>query len=146
MCWQLWIFFNILHAQQRNRLSSIHKTLITYANFGNDRLRGLVGTGVQMLLRCLYIRRRPYKHLITTVVSGDIAYCRRLLKWSQPSIMGWPSKTTDSPSAISLYCTIQKTDADSEFHYWIRAAFCRRFVCRAVSVEIFFARVLTKTR
>ena len=49
--------------------------LIICANFGDDRLGSWRGGG-QVLLFCLYIRRRPYKHITTTVMSVDVTSLR----------------------------------------------------------------------
>jgi len=43
-----------------------------HANFGHDQLKGLWVVVDQSLLFCLYIRRHPYKHLSTTMVSVNL--------------------------------------------------------------------------
>jgi len=61
----------VAHARKRNPLSDLNKILkvvgipdvINYANFGNDRLRGLGVAGVQSLPFSIDFDRRPYNTL-----------------------------------------------------------------------------------
>ena len=57
----------ITHVRKRSRFSDLDNHC---ANFGDDRLRSLEVMG-QILLFCLYIRRRLYEHFTTIVMSVD---------------------------------------------------------------------------
>jgi len=63
----------IMHVQKRNRLSDVDEILHSGRD-SDDRLWGLGVAGSQILLFCLYVRRRSYKHFTTTVLRVDKAH------------------------------------------------------------------------